>query len=178
WGFLSQWAFAATSTTIVSGAIAERVALHAYFIYAIVITAVIYPMVAHWAWAETGWASPHRPEEILLAGCGVADFSGSGVVHMTGGLMALVAAVLTRPRGGRFDATGQSCRLEQQSPALNVLGGLILWAGWFFFNASGVRSFSEQPDSVAKSMVNTAVCPSGAAIVVMLIHWYHHRRSV
>lgn len=67
----------------------------------------------------------------------------------SGGLMALVAAVLTRPRGGKFDATGQACRLEKQSPALNVLGGLILWAGWFFFNASGVRSFSEQPDSVS-----------------------------
>ena len=66
--------------------------------------------------------------------------------------MALVAAVLTRPRGGRFDAMGQSCRLEKQSPALNVLGGLILWAGWFFFNASGVRSFTEQPDAVSNNL--------------------------
>ncbi|CAN0489618.1 unnamed protein product, partial [Scytosiphon promiscuus] len=57
---------------------------HADFIYAIVITALIYPMVAHWAWAETGWASPYLAEDALLAGCGVADFSGSGVVHLTG----------------------------------------------------------------------------------------------
>ncbi|CAM9284939.1 unnamed protein product, partial [Hapterophycus canaliculatus] len=170
------WAFAATSTTIVSGAIAERVALHAYLIYAVVITALIYPVVAHWAWAETGWASASRvDEDDLLMDCGVADFSGSGVVHLTGGLMALVAAVCTRPRGGRFDPAGKPCRLERQSPALNVLGTLILWAGWFFFNASGVESFSNQPDDAAKSMLNTAVCPSAAVVVTMLLHWVYHR---
>ena len=58
--------------------------IRADFIYAIVITGIIYPVVAHWAWAETGWASPYRREGVLLAGCGVADFSGSGVVHVTG----------------------------------------------------------------------------------------------
>lgn len=62
--------------------------------------------------------------------------------------MALVAAVCTHPRGGRFDSEGKPRRLERQSPALNVLGALILWAGWFFFNASGVESFSAQPDDV------------------------------
>ena len=63
--------------------------------------------------------------------------------------MALVAAVCTHPRGGRFDSEGKPRRLERQSPALNVLGALILWAGWFFFNASGVESFSAQPDDVS-----------------------------
>eukprot|EP00752_Nemacystus_decipiens_P012426 g11008.t1 len=173
--WMLQWAFAATSTTIVSGALAERVALHAYLIYAVVITALIYPVVAHWAWAENGWASALRDEGDLLVGCGVADFSGSGVVHLTGGLMALVAAVCTLPRGGRFDSEGKPRRLERQSPALNVLGALILWAGWFFFNASGVESFSAQPDDAAKSMLNTAVCPSAAVVVTMFIHWLRHR---
>lgn len=65
-----------------------------------------------------------------------------------GGVIAFVAAVMVRPRGGRFDAHGKPCKLPQQSPALTVLGTLMLWAGWFFFNASGVRSFSAQPDSV------------------------------
>lgn len=68
---------------------------------------------------------------------------------MSGGLMALVAAIYTLPRGGRFDSEGNPRRLERQSPALNVLGTLILWAGWFFFNASGVESFSRQPDDVS-----------------------------
>ncbi|CAM9854619.1 unnamed protein product [Ectocarpus sp. 12 AP-2014] len=174
--WMLQWAFAATSTTIVSGAIAERVALHAYLIYGVIITSLIYPVVAHWVWAPSGWASSFRAnDEDLLVGCGVADFSGSGVVHLTGGLMALVAAFCVHPRGGRFDAEGKPRRLERQSPALNVLGTLILWAGWFFFNASGVASFSRQPDDAAKSMLNTAVCPSAAVVVTMLIHWMYHR---
>lgn len=62
--------------------------------------------------------------------------------------MAFVAAVLVGARGGRFDTQGKPCKLTQQSPPLTVLGTLMLWAGWFFFNASGVRSFSAQPDSV------------------------------
>lgn len=62
--------------------------------------------------------------------------------------MAFVAAILTQARGGRFDSQGRPCRIERQSPALNVLGTLALWTGWFFFNASGVHSFSEQPDAV------------------------------
>lgn len=66
--------------------------------------------------------------------------------------MALVAAVMTKARGGRFDSHGRPCRLVRQSPTLNVLGTLALWTGWFFFNASGVRSFSDQPDSVSLSL--------------------------
>ncbi|CAM9483938.1 unnamed protein product [Pylaiella littoralis] len=174
--WMLQWAFASTSSTIVSGAIAERVSLPAYLAYAVVITGLVYPVVAHWAWAEAGWASSFRADESdLLVGCGVADFSGSGVVHLTGGLMALVAAIGARPRSGRFDSEGKPRRMERQSPALNVLGALILWAGWFFFNASGVATFSRQPDSAAKSMLNTAVCPSAAVVVTMLIHWVYYR---
>ncbi|CAN0377265.1 unnamed protein product [Ascophyllum nodosum] len=173
--WMLQWAFAATSTTIVSGAIAERVALHAYIMYAVVITALIYPVLAHWVWSETGWASSKLDEDDLLLGCGAADFSGSGVVHLTGGLMAFIAAKMTGARGGRFDANGKPCSLERQSPALNVLGTLTLWTGWFFFNASGVHSFSAQPDSAAKSMLNTSICPSSAAVLVMILQWLHER---
>lgn len=83
--------------------------------------------------------------------------------------MALVAAVLTKPRGGKFNAMGQPCRLEKQSPALNVLGGLILWAGWFFFNASGVRSFSEQPDTVSIALPPRWFCFACIPAAAMLI---------
>ena len=69
--------------------------------------------------------------------------------------MAFIAAKLTGVRGGRFDANGKPCSLERQSPALNVLGTLTLWTGWFFFNASGVHSFSAQPDSVRHGMEMT-----------------------
>lgn len=70
--------------------------MHADILYAIVITAIIYPMVAHWAWAEKGWASPYRPADALLAGCGVADFSGSGVVHLTGASSACSSSTCIR----------------------------------------------------------------------------------
>lgn len=72
--------------------------------------------------------------------------------------MAFLAAVLTQPRGGRFDAEGKPCRLEHQSPALTVLGTIALWTGWFFFNASGVRSFSDQSDSVRNDILREERC--------------------
>lgn len=89
--------------------------------------------MAHWAWHADGWASPYRRagEGLpLLAGCGAADFAGSGVVHMVGGASALIATVAVKPRRGRFGRNGQVCRLTQQSPALQTLGTLILWVGW------------------------------------------------
>lgn len=88
--------------------------------------------VVHWAWHADGWASPYRlsTEGLpLLAGCGAADFAGSAVVHMVGGVAALVAAKAVKPRRGRF-VNGRLCRLTQQSPALQTLGTLILWVGW------------------------------------------------
>ncbi|CAM9383190.1 unnamed protein product, partial [Sphacelaria rigidula] len=121
---------AATSVTIVSGAIAERVKIAAYVMYAIVLTSFIYPVVVHWAWHSEGWASPYRNTLPPLAGCGAADFAGSGVVHMVGGTAALVAARAVKPRQGRFRPDGSVARLPQQSPALQTLGTLILWVGW------------------------------------------------
>ncbi|CAM9995286.1 unnamed protein product, partial [Hapterophycus canaliculatus] len=129
---LDVWTTAATSVTIVSGAIAERVKIVSYVTYAVVLTSFIYPLVVHWAWHEDGWASPYRRSGEglpLLAGCGAADFAGSAVVHMVGGAAALVAAIAVKPRRGRF-RHGQVCRLTQQSPALQTLGTLILWVGW------------------------------------------------
>ncbi|CAM9187200.1 unnamed protein product, partial [Discosporangium mesarthrocarpum] len=127
-----NWAFAATSVTIVSGAIAERVKIVGYVIYAIVLTSFIYPVVVHWTWHEDGWASPYRSggEEgqlPLFSGCGAADFAGSGVVHMVGGAAALVATIVTKARMNRFRPDGTVNRLPQQSPALQTLGTLILW---------------------------------------------------
>lgn len=87
--------------------------------------------VVHWAWHPDGWASPSRGEGLpLLAGCGAADFAGSGVVHMVGGTAALVAAHAVKARRGRFARDGSVRRLPQQSPALQTLGTLILWVGW------------------------------------------------
>ena len=103
----SKWfyafAFAATSTTIVSGAVAERFKFKAYAMYSMVITALVYPVVAHWCWSRKGWASPLTAPHQLLLGVGAVDYAGSGVVHVTGGLAALIACVAVGPRVGRYN---------------------------------------------------------------------------
>lgn len=124
-----------------SGAVAERVAFNAYVIYSIVLTSFIYPVVVHWGWAPDGWASPWSDDaDSLLFNCGVIDFAGSGVVHMTGGVAALLAAIAVGPRLGRFNEDGTANSLPQQSAVLQTLGTLILWFGWYGFN--GVRYVS------------------------------------
>ncbi|CAM9503528.1 unnamed protein product [Ectocarpus sp. 4 AP-2014] len=166
-----DWAFAATSVTIVSGAIAERVKIVSYVTYAIALTSFIYPMVVHWAWHPDGWASPYRTADEgapLLSGCGAADFAGSGVVHMVGGVAALVAAIAVKPRKSRF-RNGHACRLPQQSPALQTLGTLILWVGWYAFNAGSTITISGGRSVVAaRAVVSTTIGPS-AGVLVMVI---------
>lgn len=114
-----QWTFAATTSTMVSGAVAERIDFNAYIVYSIVLTSFIYPVVVHWAWAG-GWASAFVEEDDLLFGCGLLDFAGSGVVHGLGGLAALCACIVVGPRTGRFNADGTANSLPQQSALLQV----------------------------------------------------------
>ncbi|CAN0067623.1 unnamed protein product, partial [Ectocarpus fasciculatus] len=121
--WIFQWAFAASATTIVSGAMAERATFGAYVLHSFLITSFIYPIVAHWAWSEEGWASARRAdddEDGLLFGCGVIDFAGSGVVHVTGGMAALVGIFILGPRVGRFNEDGTSNTMPQQSAVLQV----------------------------------------------------------
>merc|ERR1719361_495011 len=88
-----QWAFCATAATIVSGGVAERIRFEAYVVYSIVMTGIIYPIVVWWTWSGNGW----------LSNKGYNDFVGSGIVHLTGGIGALVGAVIIKPRTGRFN---------------------------------------------------------------------------
>ena len=136
-----QWTFAATAATIVSGAVAGRVALSGYFIIAFWMTSFVYPVVSHWIWATGGWASALNPVETSLFGfCGVIDFAGSGVVHMTGGIAALYGAIVLGPRLGRFGPEGKPI------PAHNMmsvtLGTLILWFGWYGFNVGSTLALN------------------------------------
>mmetsp|Transcript_12034 Transcript_12034/g.18777 ORF Transcript_12034/g.18777 Transcript_12034/m.18777 type:complete len:478 (-) Transcript_12034:89-1522(-) len=176
WGmWLFQWAFAATTATIVNGAVVERVCFGAYIIYSICLTGFIYPLIVHWGWSAGGWASAWREDKLLL-GCGIIDFAGSGVIHTTGGVAALLGAYMIGPRKGRFSATGEVCEIPQLSWVYQTLGTLFLWFGWFGFN--GVSSMYAAGGSLAgaRAMVNTTIsggagCISGL-IVARFVHGY------
>ncbi|CAN0065812.1 unnamed protein product [Pylaiella littoralis] len=166
-GWLFQWAFAATAATIVSGAVAERVSFNAYIVYSIVLTSFIYPVVVHWGWGG-GWASAFAGEDLLFD-CGVIDFAGSGVVHMTGGCAALCAAIVVGPRLGRFNEDGTSNTLPQQSAVLQSLGTLILWFGWYGFNGASTLAIVGLSSVAAKTMVTTTISAAFGAVTTVLL---------
>lgn len=165
--WLFQWAFAATAATVVSGAVAERVAFNAYVIYSIVLTSFIYPVVVHWGWAG-GWASAWA-DDTLLFDCGVIDFAGSGVVHMTGGVAALCAAIVVGPRIGRFNENGTANTLPQQSAVLQSLGTLILWFGWYGFNGVSTLAITGLASVAAKTMVTTTISAAFGAVTTVIL---------
>ncbi len=126
--FAFQAMFAATAATIVSGAVAERMKFGAYVTVAIVMTGLIYPIVGAWTWGG-GW----------IDALGFADFAGSTIVHLTGGVAGLVGAMFLGPRIGKFDPqTGKARGIPGHSIALGALGTLLLFFGWFGFNGGSV----------------------------------------
>ncbi|GMH72548.1 hypothetical protein TrLO_g15878 [Triparma laevis f. longispina] len=174
-GWLFQWAFAATAATIVSGAVAERVTFGCYIIYSIVLTSFIYPVVVHWGW-NGGWGGAWRSTDLLF-GCGVTDFAGSGVVHLTGAVAALVGAIIIGPRIGRFD---EGIKLPQQSVIFQTLGTLILWMGWYGFNgcstlmlaglsSSTTDTYFDFSDVAAHTMVTTTISAATCCLTTVAL---------
>lgn len=163
--WLFQWAFAATTATIVSGAVAERVTFTAYVIYAVCLTGFIYPMVASWAWNVEGFASAWRDDDLLF-GCGVTDFAGSGVVHMTGGVAALVASAFLGPRKSFVDGTIET---PVYGPVFQTLGVLILWFGWYGFNGVSTLYIVNYAGVAAKTMVTTTISAGTAALFTLVL---------
>jgi len=175
WGmWLFQWAFAATTATIVNGAVVERVAFGAYMIYSVCLTGFVYPLIVHWAWSAGGWASAWREEKLFL-GCGIIDFAGSGVIHTTGGVAAFIGAYMIGPRKGRF-LNGEVIEMPQLSWVYQTIGTLFLWFGWFGFN--GVSSMYAAGGSLsgARAMVNTMISGGSGCISALcmgrLVHGY------
>ncbi|EGB12452.1 hypothetical protein AURANDRAFT_52202 [Aureococcus anophagefferens] len=148
--WLFQWAFAGAAATIVSGAVAERCKFGAYVCYSCVITGFIYPVCVHMGWDGSGKLSPWRSSK-LVGGCGVIDFAGSGVVHMTGGVAALVAAKMVGPR------TDWKRGLPQQSVVYQTLGVLMLWVGWYGFNGVSTLAITGYGGLAAHVMMTTTI---------------------
>ena len=126
--FFFQAVFAATAVTICSGAMAERTKFTAYLIFSAVMTALIYPIVVHWTWGGGLIA------RIEIGDAVYSDFAGSGVVHMTGGIAALVGAIMVGPRIGKFGKDGRPRAIPGHNIPFAILGVFVLWLGWFGFN--------------------------------------------
>ena len=159
--FVFNLVFCATTATIVSGAMAERTKFLSYCIYSAVISALIYPIEAHWIWGG-GW----------LAQLGFHDFAGSCAIHMVGGISALIGAKILGPRIGKFqkDKSGKIVGVNA-FPAHNIpigaLGVFILWLGWYGFNGAAATSL-EQLGSI---FLTTTVAPAVATVVCMIFTW-------
>eukprot|EP00903_Cladosiphon_okamuranus_P022740 g20932.t1 len=176
---LYQWSFAAACTTIISGAVADRIPFKVYLIYAFLTSAIFYPILAYWVWADDGWLSATRTNPFL--GCGVLDFAGSGVVHMCGGAIALIIAFLVRPRSDRFFRAGDmdeednvasgtlknhtnkgqinEADFQPNDMAWMTLGCFLLWIGWYGFNCGSTLQIStvESQKTAGRAAMNTTI---------------------
>ena len=162
--FVFNLVFCATTATIVSGAMAERTKFLSYCIYSGVISALIYPIEAHWIWGG-GW----------LAQMGFHDFAGSCAIHMVGGISALIGAKLLGPRIGKFtkDKSGKITKVNAfpgHNLAIGALGVFILWLGWYGFNGAAATSV-EQLGSI---FVTTTIAPAIATVTCMIFTWVRY----
>ncbi len=159
--FVFNLVFCATAATIVSGAMAERTRFLSYCIYSAVISALIYPIEAHWVWGG-GW----------LAQIGFHDFAGSACIHMVGGLCAFIGAWMLGPRIGKFvkNKEGKVVKVNAfpgHNLPIGALGVFILWLGWYGFNAAAATSVPE----LGSVFLTTTVAPSVATVVCMIVTW-------
>jgi Amt family ammonium transporter len=155
-----QMVFVATAASIVSGALAERVKMWAFFLFVLVLTAVIYPIVGAWTWGG-GW----------LSALGFQDFAGSTVVHSTGGWAALAGILVVGPRLGRFRRDGSVKPLPPSNILIVTLGVFILWFGWIGFNGGSQLALGSALDAVAMSqvIVNTNLAAAAGVIAAILV---------
>jgi Amt family ammonium transporter len=149
--FIFQAMFAATAATIVSGAVAERIKLEAFLIFATLFVAISYPITGMWKWGG-GW----------LEASGFYDFAGSTLVHAVGGWGALAAVILLGPRKGKYTKEGQIRPIPGHSMPLAALGVFLLWFGWFGFNGGSV--LSAEPVAVSLVFVTTALAAAAGAV--------------
>lgn len=164
--FYFQVVFVATAMSIVSGAVAERVKLWSFLVFAIFLTGFIYPMEGQWTWGELPVLGLYT-----LGDYGWSDFAGSGIVHMAGASAALAGVILLGPRKGKYGADGSSRAIPGGNLPLATLGTFILWLGWFGFNGGSVLATAsvESANSVAVVFMNTNAAASGGMIVALIV---------
>ena len=166
--FVFNMVFCATTATIVSGAMAERTKFLSYCVYSGVISALIYPIEAHWIWNGDGW----------LAQLGFHDFAGSCAIHMVGGISALIGAKILGPRIGKFvtdKKTGKVTKVNAipgHSLTLGALGCFILWFGWYGFNGAAATT----PAQLGSIFLTTTIAPSVATVVCMIFTWIKYKK--
>lgn len=157
--WLFQFAFASTSVTIVSGSVCERMDLRAYMVSTLWLVVFVYPMVVRTVWGPGLLAEDRSP---------VIDFAGAGVVHMCGGMAGLVGAIILGPRNGRFEGPRGAKTIAHEFPPYSstfvALGTLLLWTGWYGFNAGSVSSFTDQQDVVHRVLVCTTMSPVASVV--------------
>ncbi len=164
--FVFNLVFCATTATIVSGAMAERTKFLSYCIYSGVISALIYPIEAHWIWGG-GW----------LAQLGFHDFAGSCAIHMVGGISALVGAAILGPRIGKFtrDKDRKVAKVNAfpgHNLPIGCLGVFILWLGWYGFNGAACTSLSQ----LGSVFLTTTIAPAIATVVCMVFTWIKYKK--
>jgi len=152
-----QWAFCATTATIVSGAVAERIKFEGYIIYCVIMTGFIYPVIVYWTWSGSGF----------LTTMGYSDFAGSGIVHFTGGMGALVGAAILGARDKRWE-TKSARRFDPHNMSMVVLGTMILWFGWYGFNCGSTLALSTADTAKQAALVamNTTIAASMGGLTI------------
>ena len=154
--FVFNLVFCATTATIVSGAMAERTKFLSYCVYSGIISAVVYPIEAHWIWGG-GW----------LAQLGFHDFAGSCAIHMVGGFSALIGAWMEGPRLGKYNKDGTPNAIPGHNVVIGALGCFILWFGWYGFNGAAATNGPQ----LASIFATTTIAPAIATVTCMIFTW-------
>lgn len=158
--FFFQVVFVATAMSIISGAVAERMKLWAFLLFAVVMTGFIYPMQGSWSWGGG-----------FLSDAGFVDFAGSGIVHMCGAAAALAGVLLLGPRSGKYGSNGEINPIQGSNMPLATLGMFILWFGWFGFNGGSELKLSniDEANAVAQVFVNTNMAAAGGLVAALVL---------
>ncbi len=158
--FFFQVVFVATAMSIISGAVAERMKLWSFLLFAVFMTGFIYPFQGSWSWGGG-----------FLSDAGFIDFAGSGIVHMCGATAALAGVVLLGPRNGKYGPNGEINPIQGSNMPLATLGMFILWFGWFGFNGGSELKLSniDEANAVAQVFVNTNMAAAGGLIAALLL---------